>query len=266
MRRVIFFLLILTSCNLDSAGKEMSSSLSYAVTVANLAENKNLEQIQSKIYQAFVNSLMNKTNESMETIRQDLEQIHKKNPQNLIQYWRAYEAYYQSIFHSVQKDKAASEAHADRGISYLKNMKNKNTEDYALLALLQSFSIQFKSGIGAGMLSSKVKKNANKAKELDPSNPRAYFVLGSNDYYTPEMYGGGKKAEEYLLKAISLPAQATPNKYLPSWGIEESYEMLIKYYMKHEKWDSAKKHFASAKEKFPSSYNINALASNLVGK
>ena len=144
-------------------------------------------------------------------------------------------------------------------------MKNKNSEDYALLAMLQGFSIQFK-GMKAMFISRDIKKNLKKAIAIDSTNLRAYYVFASNDYHTPEKYGGGKKAEEYLLKAISLPAQKIKNDYLPSWGKEEAYEMLIKLYIKKEKWELAKKYYKEGIKKFPESYTISQLATQLIGK
>ena len=101
---------------------------------------------------------------------------------------------------------------------------------------------------------------------MDSTNLRGYYVFASNDFYTPEKYGGGQDAEKYLIKAISLPDQKIKNDYLPSWGKEESYEMLIKLYIKKEKWVLAKKYFQEGNKEYPESYTINQLASKLVGK
>ena len=85
-------------------------------------------------------------------------------------------------------------------------------------------------------------------------------------FHTPKKYGGGKETEEYLLKAISLPIQKVKNDYLPSWGKEEAFEMLIKFYIKNEKWDLAKKYYKKGIAAFPKSYTISQLATKLVGK
>jgi pentatricopeptide repeat protein len=101
---------------------------------------------------------------------------------------------------------------------------------------------------------------------IDATNIRGYYVFANNDFYTPEKYGGGKEAEEYLLKAIALPAQNIKNEYLPSWGMEESYEILIRLYIQNENWDLAKKYFQEGIGDFPESYAINQLAAKLVRK
>ncbi len=95
---------------------------------------------------------------------------------------------------------------------------------------------------------------------------RAYYIAGSSDYYTPEKYGGGKKVAQHLHKAIELPTQKMPNAYLPSWGKAEAYEILIKWYIRKEKWDLAKEYFQQGVKEFPENYQLNQLAAKLVGK
>ncbi|MEL7123109.1 MAG: hypothetical protein AAFO07_26905 [Bacteroidota bacterium] len=264
MEKLIIFALFLSSCNMSSGNSDAVTDY-YAVTI-NFQNDELIKNIQTKIYGAFVQSIMNKDATELDNMANALESLQKEQSNNLIQYWRAYNQYYLSILYTTMEDKEQSKAHIEKGIDIMSNLKNKNSEDYALLALLQSFSIQFKSGIGAGFMSNKVKKNAQKAKEMDATNLRAYFVLGSSDYYTPATYGGGKKTEEYLLKALDCPDQKVENLYLPSWGREVAYEILLKHYIKNEEWDKAKSHFQNAKSQFPNSYAINNIASELVGK
>ncbi len=228
-------------------------------------EQNPLLNIQESIFNAFVKSIMAKDNTPLNLIDVKLSQLYQTNKHDLILYWHTYLQYYSAIYHLEIGDKKGSEKEIDRGIDYIKSIKSKNSEDYALLALLQSFSIQFK-GISAPFIAQRVKKNARKAIAIDSSNLRAYFVYASNDFYTPSKYGGGKKAEEYLLKAISLKEQTIKNDFLPSWGKEEAYEMLIKLYIKKENWQKAKTYFQEGITVFPKSYAINQLASELVGK
>ena len=134
------------------------------------------------------------------------------------------------------------------------------------MAYLQNFAIQFKSGLAAGIYSSKIKKNAEKALEINSENMRAYLVLGTNDFFTPERYGGGEKAEDYFVKAVNLKSQTVENPYLPSWGKNEVYLYLIRLYIKKEQYDSAKKYFKEATKHYPDDYQINQLAKQLVDK
>jgi TolA-binding protein len=231
----------------------------------NVQSDSLLVDIQNKIYNAFVKDRISQKNDALNELSIQLENLYKAKNQNLILYWRSYLQFYSSINYLVKGDNKSAENEINEGIEFIESIEKKYSEDYALLAMLQSFSIQFNT-MNAMYISVDIKKNVNSAISLDSTNLRAWYVFASNDFYTPEQYGGGKEAEKYLLKAIPLPAQKIENSYLPSWGKEESYEMIIKLYIKKEKWDLAKKYFQDGIAAFPKSYIINQLASELVGK
>jgi len=265
MIRLLFISLLFVSCKGNATKIVKKEAISYQIQVAELQSDSLLIGIQSEIYNAFVQSLMSKENKTLANLDMKLENLNKKRKQNIILYWRSYLQFYSSIYYLKKGDKEVAEKEIDKGIDWLDEMKNKNSEDYALLAMLQGFGIQFK-GMKAMFISGSIKENAKQAIAKDSTNLRAYYVYASNDFHTPEKYGGGKEAEKYLLKAISLPTQKIKNEYLPSWGKEESFEMLTKLYIKEEKWNLAKKYFQEGIKEFPESYSINQLASKLVGK
>jgi len=261
---IVSIAVLLLSCQFstESVGKTYTAQL-----VANeISTPKLLDSIQAQIYDAFVKGMINKSDEPLSAMNNELEELYEQSPNKLIHYWQAYLSYYDAIFHLQMDQEKASEKAVDSGIELLEDMPKKNSEDYALLAMMESFSLQFKSAVKLPFISGDVKDHAEKSKQLNPDNPRAYYVLGSNDFYTPEKYGGGKKVEQYLKQAIKLPEQEQPNSYLPSWGVEESYELLIKYYIKKEEWDNAKQYFSEAQEKYPDNYRIKEMAPKLVGK
>jgi len=164
----------------------------------------------------------------------------------------------------IEKDSKGSEKILDDGILRLNKAGNLNSEQLALLALMESFSIQYASNIETPAIARRVKQNAEKALQLDSLNLRAYYVLASNDFYTPEEYGGGKKASAYLKKAISLNDQSIVNPYLPSWGKSSSYEMLIRLKIKQKQFAEAKKYYHEAIDLFPDDYMINILSKDLI--
>ncbi len=262
MIRLLLISLLFASCQENT---DETKIVNYQVQSEEVKSDTLLVGIQSKIYNAFVQSLISKNNNILSELSNRLEELNKEKKQNIILYWRSYLQFYFSIYYLKKDDKEAAEKEIDKGIAWLDDMKNKNSEDYALLAMLQGFGIQFK-GMKAMFISSDAKKNVKKAIAIDSTNLRAYFVYASNDFHTPEKYGGGKEDEKYLLKAISLPVQKIKNDYLPSWGKEESYEMLIKVYIRKEKWELAKKYFHEGINAYPESYIINQLAAKLVGK
>jgi tetratricopeptide (TPR) repeat protein len=67
-----------------------------------------------------------------------------------------------------------------------------------------------------------------KAKKLDPNNPRPLFVQAQNAFYTPEAYGGGKKVALPQLKAAQEKFESfkPANAFAPTWG-KERCKLLI---------------------------------------
>ncbi len=263
---LVFGLIFLISCESYSGKVPEGEKLNYQELAIPLANDPLLKDIQHKIYQAFVQGMTTQSPKALGQLAQELRQRYEQKPNNLIMYWCSYANYYECIFHLTREEKKQAEAKIDQAVQQMKDLAKKNSEDYALLAMLQSLSIQFKSSMKAPFISSSVQKHANFSLALDSLNPRAYYVMGSNDFYTPEQYGGRAKAESLLQKAIALPSQAVPNALLPSWGVEEAYALLIKFYMQEERWTDAKKVFKAARETYPNNYQINQMAAKLIDK
>jgi hypothetical protein len=67
-----------------------------------------------------------------------------------------------------------------------------------------------------------------KAKAINPNNPRIYYLKGISLFYTPKMFGGGKKkAKEYFEKATPLFETETKSSILePYWGNKQTQYSL----------------------------------------
>lgn len=234
--------------------------------IAPESDDSLLHGIEARIDQAFVQSLMGEDEAPLTKLLTDLEAYQANHDRKLARYWMSYLQYYQAIYHLQRDEMKQAEKATKAALDRLERFDSPNSEDYALMAMLKGFSIQFASVVKAPFIGSKAQKYGEQAVAIDSSNLRAYFVLASNDYYTPEKFGGRQKAEGYLKQALALPAQAVPNPYLPAWGREEAHEMLIKLYLDQERYDQAKAQFQRANQEFPESYLINQLASQLVGR
>lgn len=154
---------------------------------------------------------------------------------------------------------------ADKGIAVLSAIKHKSVEDYALLSRIQGLYMRY-AGIRAVFIFKSMNKNAQTALDMDSNNIRANFVIANNDYFTPKAYGGGKIAEKHFLKAISLPEKNEDKKYWPTWGKDEAYEYLIRFYIDNNRKDDAIKYAKTAKEKYPASYMIQQLYNSLLSE
>ena len=65
--------------------------------------------------------------------------------------------------------------------------------------------------------------------QLDPNNPRLYYLQGMTLFNTPEQFGGGKaKAKPVFEKAVALYKTQQEKPLYPNWGRKLSEDMLAK--------------------------------------
>ncbi|PSL25812.1 hypothetical protein [Chitinophaga ginsengisoli] len=77
-----------------------------------------------------------------------------------------------------------------------------------------------------GMLSGQY---LQKAKELNPQNPRAMYVEALIKYYTPGMWGGDKNLAKQLASESLAKLQHVTAGTAPHWGKAENLELLSHY-------------------------------------
>jgi len=66
-----------------------------------------------------------------------------------------------------------------------------------------------------------------KGMEMDPNNPRLYYLQGMSLFNTPEQFGGGKaKAKPVFEKAVALFKAEQPKPLYPRWGQKQAEEKL----------------------------------------
>lgn len=102
----------------------------------------------------------------------------------------------------------------------------KESEIYALQGLIYQLRItDMSKGYKYSSLSSEALSNAE---QLNPENPRVYYLQGSNTFHTPKMFGGGKeKAKSYLEKAAKMfEIQKPASNIMPVWGAEHNGQLL----------------------------------------
>lgn len=128
--------------------------------------------------------------DSVGKIISELRNYNPNGNNRYLSYWEAYALYKCSILSSIMKKKEDAKKFTEKAIEILESIKGKTTEDYALLGMLKNYQINFSGWLATIKLSNQAKSMAQKAIELDGDNLRAYLVLGINNYYTPEFYGG----------------------------------------------------------------------------
>lgn len=105
----------------------------------------------------------------------------------------------------------------------------KNSEIYELrfMALTQQFLVDPTTRYATYL--PQASAALTKGMEIDPNNPRLYYLQGSNLFNTPEQYGGGKaKAKPVLEKAVQLYKEEnkTRKPLYPKWGEKETNDLL----------------------------------------
>jgi len=121
-------------------------------------------------------------------------------------------------------DKA--QQHLDKALK----LQPKESELYALQGFLHMARIQVSPMMRGMKYSGLAKEALEKAKNLNPDNPRVYYLLGSNTFHTPSMFGGGSQAAKPLLEQAKLKfeKQRAATALAPSWGEPQTLALLAK--------------------------------------
>jgi hypothetical protein len=70
-------------------------------------------------------------------------------------------------------------------------------------------------------------ESLQKGMQMDPNNPRLYYLQGMSLFNTPTQFGGGKdKAKPVFEKSIALFKSAQPKPLYPNWGESQAAAML----------------------------------------
>jgi tetratricopeptide (TPR) repeat protein len=128
--------------------------------------------------------------------------------------------------------------------------KSPTADALALRSSVIGLQIGLSSNPLSGMtLGPKSSALLDRAKELEPKNPRVWLISGMSAMFTPKMFGGGTdKAEEDLRKAIPLFEADRPVAPAPSWGHADAYVWLGQALQKENKPAEAKAAYEKALE------------------
>ena len=96
--------------------------------------------IQDSIYSAFMDAFASRNTTKFTQLQTVIASSQNKL---FCEYWFPYSKYYESVYYLKTGNKKDAKKIINAGVQMLENVKNKNSESYALLAHLMSFSIQF---------------------------------------------------------------------------------------------------------------------------
>ena len=108
----------------------------------------------------------------------------------------------------TEKDKLKVDGIADMATELIDKamaLSPDNSEIYIIKSMIASARMMVDPQSRWAMYGQESTENLQKAKQLDPANPRALYLEGQAKLYTPESFGGGKQAAKpYFEKAIEL--------------------------------------------------------------
>jgi hypothetical protein len=135
-----------------------------------------------------------------------------------------YAAYSKAMLSFLEKDEDKRDAYLDDADKEKENavsiLGKENDETYVLAAMIANGRLAVKPASRFQKYGKIFDDNLDKAKELNPNNPRIYLLLGNSRFYKPKMFGGGKKpALPYYEKAEELFVKEDASDIAkPHWG------------------------------------------------
>lgn len=146
-----------------------------------------------------------------------------------------YAAYCNVVAALTEKDNSKKDALADKAnelISKAEEILGKqNSEIDVIKSMIATAHMTVDPQNRYMTYASEISGNIEKAKSLDPTNPRPYLLEAQNKFFTPEQYGGGKEVAKTLFdKANELYSTFKPETDLsPTWGKSSLDYFLAQY-------------------------------------
>ena len=135
-----------------------------------------------------------------------------------------YASYCNVINAFTEKDKTKTDAIADKANQLITKAEEiigkENSETDVIKSMIASAHMMVDPQTRWQQYGAASSENIEKAKQLDPSNPRPIYLEGQAKFYTPEAFGGGKAVAKPLFeKAIPMFDAFKPESDLhPTWG------------------------------------------------
>jgi tetratricopeptide (TPR) repeat protein len=170
----------------------------------------------------------------------------------LLQYYRALALYRSAAIHTGRKRNDDAKRALDEADNLLDKAaaKTPTADALALRSAVLGQIIGLSGNPLSGMrLGPKSGALMDRAKDLEPRNPRVWMLSGMSAIFQPKAFGGGTdRAEQELRKAIALFETDQPTPPTPSWGHADAYIWLGQVLQKTGKVDDARAAYQKALE------------------
>lgn len=161
-------------------------------------------------------------NGGMASLANSFERIAEAEKNQWLPYY--YAAYCQIMSALMEQDKSKVDQLADKAESLNKKAEElaggANSEINVIYSMIATAHLTVDPAARWMQYGQTSSTYLEKAKQLDPTNPRPIYLEGQSKFYTPEQFGGGKAAAAAVLeKSLVLFDQFKPASELhPSWG------------------------------------------------
>ena len=144
-------------------------------------------------------------------------------------YYVAYANLFSGLTSQDQSKKDAIFDKALEQVSKAEAMSANNSEILTLKGFAQFMKMSLDPPSRLGLIG-EANAALAQAKAIDPSNPRPYFIVAQNTFYTPEAFGGGKNRAKPMLEesAEKYSAFQAKDAIAPHWGEKQCLELLEK--------------------------------------
>jgi hypothetical protein len=106
---------------------------------------------------------------------------------------------------------------------------DKNSEIYVLRNMAATQQMMVDPQIRWQTYGMQASKYLQTATQMNPDNPRIYYLQGESLFNTPPAFGGGKdKARPMFEKAVALFKTDKPKPLWPNWGLDRTEQQLAK--------------------------------------
>jgi len=211
MKKIIFLSTMIISCFIANA-QDVKYTKAMEKNIA-IIDSANKQQNSSLLQGAF----------------NGFERIGNANPKEWLPLY--YQSFCEVMMGMRQSENIKKDEYFDKAetlINKADSIQPDQSEIYVMKSFVTSMKISVDPQTRGQQLGMKSGMLLGKAIQLDPNNPRAYFLKGQGLMYTPAQWGGGKdRAIPVLETAIEKFKTFKPaNTIMPNWGEERCKKVL----------------------------------------
>jgi len=170
-----------------------------------------------------------KTAEQWLAASNNFERIAQKETKEWLPHY--YVAFCQTMAFNMSQDKNMYELFAKRADDFVTKadaLNPDNSEIYVLKSMISGLFIRINPMVNGQKYGPVASMQLEKAKRLDPENPRAYMQEGATLLFTPPQWGGDKVKAKATLETAAAKYEAfkPASSIHPNWG-KTANEMFI---------------------------------------